>query len=644
MKAVDPTIKIGAQGKTSGWFQTVLTRAAAKIDFLDVHDYAGSDWGLGYDSFRNYAKDLTTSANMAISAINSYAPAADKDRLKVVVSEMGAHSFTGAWDTGNDIGHAIVFFEQIGRHVRMPKVDFVQYWNTRWIDNDLYSLPVGTNNLLSNGGFESSLDDWPLSSDATAGNSAVSTTAADIRTGTRAVKVAGTTGGGRRRDVTALVPPNTSFTLTAWAKVSSADAWSGGGISFYKNGTRIRNLQWDFTGAAYEEYTRRFLSGSDYDRVEIWFYKNGGTNVLCVDDFKLVTGARPGPLTALSSSNELFASGRVLAIWAEYLQDKVLSTASTTDVLVHGSLNPATNRMTVFLINKQTAGRDAVLDLKNYTAPAVAKRRVFKGTSPGDYTPTWEAAADCPVSANKVSLSLPPLSITVLDLATSPVVIQPPAVSIVTPLTTATAPLSVLATDDGGEPALTYTWSVSGTPPGPVVFSENGTNAAKSTSATFTSPGIYSLQVTVRDQGGFSTVATLSVEVLPSFALWSQALLAPAGAPTGHSDDADRDGVPNLVEYARGTNPLLWDAPSHASGGVPGREGDDFVLRYQRDLSRPRLQMVVEQSPDLADWSTFGITDQETSTEGDIQLRRATTPVTGTPKFLRLRVTELNPP
>lgn len=644
MKAVDPTIKIGAQGKTTGWFQTVLTRAAAKIDFLDVHDYAGSDWGLGYDSFRNYAKDLTGSATMAINAINAYAPAADKERLKVIVSEMGAHSFTGAWDTGNDIGHAIVFFEQIGRHVKMPKVDFVQYWNTRWTDNDVYSLPVGTTNLLSNGGFESGLDDWPISADATAGNTSITTTPADIRSGSSALKISGTTSGGRRRDITALIPPDSTFTLTAWAKISNDETWCNGGISFYKSGTRIRNLQWDFTGSSYEEYTRRFRSGTDYDRVELWVAKGGGTSVLCVDDFRIVTGGRPGPLTALSSSNDLFASGRVLAIWGEYLQSKVLSTASTTDVLVHGSLNPATNRMTVFLINKQTTAKDAVLDLKNYTSPAFAKRKILKGTFPGDYEPTWEPAADCPITGNKVSLNLPALSITVLDLETSPIITAAPSSTASQPVTSATIPLAVSADDDGGEANLTYQWSVTGTPPAAVTFSANGTNAAKNTTAAFTVPGTYQFLVTVTDLAGFSTNASLTIEVLPSFALWSQSLLVPAGAPAAPTDDADQDGVPNLIEYACGTDPLLPGHSGHHIANTVTREGGELVLRYRRDLSRPRLHMTVEHSTDLTSWSQEGIIDEETSSDSGFQQRRASISATSGAKFLRLRVTEQNPP
>jgi len=46
---------------------------------------------------------------------------------------------------------------------------------------------------------------------------------------------------------------------------------------------------------------------------------------------------------------------------------------------------------------------------------------------------------------------------------------------------------------------LTYTWSVTGTPPASVSFSANGTNAAKNTVATFAAAGTYNLLATIAD-------------------------------------------------------------------------------------------------------------------------------------------------
>ena len=68
------------------------------------------------------------------------------------------------------------------------------------------------------------------------------------------------------------------------------------------------------------------------------------------------------------------------------------------------------------------------------------------------------------------------------------------------PSYTKSAVLTALGSDDGGEAGLTYTWSVVGMPPGAVTFSvSNGTNAGKSTTATFASAGTYTLRVTIAD-------------------------------------------------------------------------------------------------------------------------------------------------
>jgi hypothetical protein len=82
-----------------------------------------------------------------------------------------------------------------------------------------------------------------------------------------------------------------------------------------------------------------------------------------------------------------------------------------------------------------------------------------------------------------------------------------------TMVTGTTTVLSVLGADDGGEAALSYTWAVTGTPPAPVSFSANGTNAAKATVATFTRMGTYQLRATIRDQAGASATSTVTVDV-----------------------------------------------------------------------------------------------------------------------------------
>ncbi len=108
---------------------------------------------------------------------------------------------------------------------------------------------------------------------------------------------------------------------------------------------------------------------------------------------------------------------------------------------------------------------------------------------------------DIALNGGGAAVNLPP-SITT-DAAAAP-----------SPVVATTTTLSVTAGDDAGEPSLTYTWAyVGGSFLTPVSFSENGTNAAKTTTATFTAAGSYTFTVTIRDAEGFATKGSVDVVV-----------------------------------------------------------------------------------------------------------------------------------
>ena len=92
-------------------------------------------------------------------------------------------------------------------------------------------------------------------------------------------------------------------------------------------------------------------------------------------------------------------------------------------------------------------------------------------------------------------------------------------------VTGTTASLSVLGSDDGGEPSLKYTWALSGNAPGAATFSANTNNAAKNTTVSFSAAGTYVLAVTVLDTNGLATGSMVTVEV-------SQAISGIAISPT----------------------------------------------------------------------------------------------------------------
>jgi subtilisin family serine protease len=110
------------------------------------------------------------------------------------------------------------------------------------------------------------------------------------------------------------------------------------------------------------------------------------------------------------------------------------------------------------------------------------------------------------------------------DLVVETAINQPPTVAepasaLPNPTTDSTTIVSVLGADDGGEAALTYTWSVVGSPPGPVLITTNGNNDAKRTLLTFQVAGTYDMKVDIRDAGGLTVSSSVSVVVAqrPSF-------------------------------------------------------------------------------------------------------------------------------
>ncbi len=104
-------------------------------------------------------------------------------------------------------------------------------------------------------------------------------------------------------------------------------------------------------------------------------------------------------------------------------------------------------------------------------------------------------------------------SITVIEFQAdnAPTVAQAAASSPAPPVTATSTSLSVLGADAAGESNLTYTWSAIG--PANVIFSANGTNAAKNVTATFLIAGTYNFLVTITNPLGGTTTSTLTVVV-----------------------------------------------------------------------------------------------------------------------------------
>ncbi|HQR06836.1 MAG TPA: IPT/TIG domain-containing protein [Gemmatales bacterium] len=103
------------------------------------------------------------------------------------------------------------------------------------------------------------------------------------------------------------------------------------------------------------------------------------------------------------------------------------------------------------------------------------------------------------------------VSVTVNTNTNQPPTVATPAKASASTVTGRSVLLSVLGADDGGAANLKYTWTSTG--PAPVQFSNNGTNSALNTTATFSSAGVYSFMVTITDVGGLSVTSSVNVTV-----------------------------------------------------------------------------------------------------------------------------------
>ena len=151
----------------------------------------------------------------------------------------------------------------------------------------------------------------------------------------------------------------------------------------------------------------------------------------------------------------------------------------------------------------------------------------------------------------------------------SPPTIATAAAASPNPVVAKTTALSVLGADDGGETNLVYTWATTGTPPAAVTFSANGTNAAKSITATFTAAGTYNLQVTVKDQAGLTATSLVAVVVnqtLTSIAVSpASATIAPSATQQFTATGRDQFGAALVAQPS-----LTWAVSGQGTVSASG--------------------------------------------------------------------------
>ncbi len=137
MKAVDPTIQVGASGSGDGWWKAFLPIAAPHLDFLTVSVYNCWQWKSYAYLPAHPTVDLLGQARTALAAIDRHAPEADRPRLRVVVAETNSKDFSqDGWPGTNTRGHARVTFLSLGAMIAEPRIDAAMVWTTRWMKDE----------------------------------------------------------------------------------------------------------------------------------------------------------------------------------------------------------------------------------------------------------------------------------------------------------------------------------------------------------------------------------------------------------------------------------------------------------------------------------------------------------------------------
>jgi len=116
------------------------------------------------------------------------------------------------------------------------------------------------------------------------------------------------------------------------------------------------------------------------------------------------------------------------------------------------------------------------------------------------------------------------------------------------------------------------------------------------------------------------------------------------------TDDADRDGMPHLMEYAFGGNPLVSDATQKTPrGATTDIDGQRYLtLTFDRRRQPGSLRYLLEESTNLVSWTQVELNSRLVGTPVILDADRETVTVrggqalnaVGAPKrdFLRIRL------
>ncbi len=116
---------------------------------------------------------------------------------------------------------------------------------------------------------------------------------------------------------------------------------------------------------------------------------------------------------------------------------------------------------------------------------------------------------------------------------------------------------------------------------------------------------------------------------------------APAGAPTGDTEDYDGDGLPNLLEYATLSSPLTQNPPA-ATLVKNGTILEYTITRPQEAATELNYEFQWTDNPATGPWKTNGTNTTLLSDDGSFQTVKFTVPAGSSgSRYVRLKVTRV---
>jgi hypothetical protein len=181
------------------------------------------------------------------------------------------------------------------------------------------------------------------------------------------------------------------------------------------------------------------------------------------------------------------------------------------------------------------------------------------------------------------------------------------------PLTGTSINLSVLGADAGGQSNLTYTWSATG--PATVNYSNNGTNSAQNTTATFTQAGTYTFTATITNSSALSATSIINVTVGQSLT----SITVTPTSPTMADRQIQQFSATALDQFgnAMSNQPnFIWSIDAGSAGSI------DSTGLYSAPVSGPGSATVRATSGAVSGTSavTVQLTDID-GTSGDDNIR-----------------------